>query len=131
DTSVSPAASSTRDEAILIKLNSNGQRQWATYYGDTMADGGYSVTCDSAGNVYITGGTGSTDGVATQDAHLATRPVQGNAGTGFLAKFNTNRQRIWATYYPGVPSVVKSDKYCNVYIGGNTNFGTGNGVATT
>src|SRR6185369_6380138 len=58
-----------RPDAYLVKFNSSGQRQWATYYGGSDVDWGYDVKVDAAGNVYMTGYTNSTTGIATPGAY--------------------------------------------------------------
>jgi Beta-propeller repeat len=60
------------EDAFLAKFNSEGMRMWATYYGGPSQDYATSVTCDSAGNVYITGLTYSSAGIATPGSQQAT-----------------------------------------------------------
>src|SRR5690606_36974428 len=44
-------------DALLVKLNANGQRIWATYFGGENTDGGAGLTTDAGGMVYLTGHT--------------------------------------------------------------------------
>jgi hypothetical protein len=106
-------------DAYLVKFDSAGVRQWATYYGGAGADFGYDCTCDANGNVYLTGVTGSTG--------LAINGFQNSlSGTGdaFLVKFNSAGTRMWATYYGGTASeegyAVATDASLNVYLAGST-----------
>ncbi|MFN3781609.1 MAG: SBBP repeat-containing protein, partial [Candidatus Kapaibacteriota bacterium] len=46
---------STTPDAFLVKFNTNGVRQWGTYYGGNSSDYCLSVACDGSGNVYIGG----------------------------------------------------------------------------
>ena len=113
-------------DAFLVKFDANGNRLWATYYGASGAEYGYSVATDRAGNVYLGGATGSTDSIASggfQDT--CGNPFGFNT---FLVKFNANGNRIWATYYggldiysedPGVRSIA-TDALDNVYFTGIT-----------
>jgi hypothetical protein len=112
-------------DAMLVKFNSAGVRQWATYYGGTGDEIGYSVTTDAAGNIYLAGITNSTSGIATPGAH---QPAFGSTTTSFndglLAKFNSAGVRQWATYYGGtenetIYSVVTDDSG-HVYVSGST-----------
>ncbi len=86
------------NDAYLLKLNSNGQRQWATYYGGSKDETGYSCAIDTIGNIYISGKTSSTNKMVTASGAQTT--FGGNVDA-FLAKFNTNGVRQWGTYYGG------------------------------
>ena len=55
-------------DAFLVKFNSAGVRQWATYYGGTSGDQGWATACDPAGNIYMAGYTNS-NGLATTGSH--------------------------------------------------------------
>ncbi|MBK7887706.1 MAG: SBBP repeat-containing protein [Bacteroidetes bacterium] len=85
-------------DAYLVKFNSNGVRQWGTYYGGSGADIGYSTTTDFVGNVYLAGYTTSTSNIAA-GGHQNT--ITGNSQSAFLVKFNSNGVRQWGTYYGG------------------------------
>lgn len=69
---------------------------WSTYYGGTSYDYGYSVSTDSSGNVFLSGETDSNNGIAAtggfQSSHIA-------LSDGFIAKFDENGTRLWATYF--------------------------------
>jgi len=86
------------DDAYLVKFNSDGVRQWGTYYGGSDYDWAYFIATDSQGNVYLDGHTGSDGVIATSDAYQTTRAGSYDA---FLVKFNGNGNRIWGTYYGG------------------------------
>lgn len=110
------------EDAYLVKFDSSGHRLWATYFGGSGQDWGQALSCDHFGNVYMGGFTGSVDSIATPGCH---QPALGgvNATNGFLAKFNSSGQRIWATYYGGnqsdeISSVICDDNL-NVYIAGS------------
>jgi gliding motility-associated-like protein len=85
------------NDVLLVKLNSDGVRQWATYYGGDCADSGQSVALDGTGNVYCAGYTCSAN-LGTAGTH---QPVYAGEDDVFLVKFNPNGQRIWGTYYGG------------------------------
>ncbi len=109
-------------DAFLAKFNAAGQCLWATYYGGTEADQGTAVTTDTAGNVYLAGWTRSTTAIATVGSHQDS--YGGGTGDGFLASFDGNGQRRWATYYGGTGidriQAVCAGLYGDVYIGGYT-----------
>jgi len=52
-----------RDDAIVLKYNSSGTKQWTRQFGSNSSDIGAGVTVDSSGNIYVTGNTyGGLDG---------------------------------------------------------------------
>lgn len=70
---------------------------WGTYYGGTKNDEATSVFTDVDGNVYMGGNTFS-DNVIAQNGHQNTRTDNCDA---FVAKFDKDGNRLWATYYGG------------------------------
>jgi hypothetical protein len=114
-------------EAFLVKFNSLGVRQWATYYGGTgPGDYGNAVAIDNIGNVYMAGTTSSTVNMATAGAF---KPTTAGGRDAFLVKFSSNGMRLWGTYYGGLANDfgvgLGVDKWGNVYIAGNTESSTG------
>lgn len=116
-------------DAYLVKLDSSGNRIWATYYGGAQNDAFVDCEVDKTGNVYISGQTSSTNNVF-YNGH------QNNLGGGsdlFLAKFNTNGIRQWATYYGGSGSELQGstgksceiDQNNNVFLYGGTYSNSG------
>ncbi len=110
-------------DAYLVKFNSNGIRQWATYFGGKGVDGSSDVTLDIAGNVYIAGHTRSSTGIATSGAYQTSK----GQFDGFLAKFNSSGSIQWATYY-AVSGLVATYGTGIVYLAGGS---AGNGIATS
>lgn len=110
------------DDAFLVKFNTNGVRQWATYYGGSDYDGTYGsfTTIDASGNVYLAGTTTSTSAIAT-GSHQNTI---GGGADAFLVKFNTNGVRQWGTYYGGsgadIGRYTSIDPFGDVYLAGHT-----------
>jgi len=108
-------------DAFLVKFDSAGARQWATYFGGSSTDQGLAVNTDRTGNVYITGYTSSTAGIASTGAHQTTK---GSGQDAFLAKFSNAGTRIWSTYYGGSSSdqgfTTATDTSKNVYLSGYT-----------
>lgn len=116
-------------DAYLVKFNSAGARQWATYYGGFAGgynENGYGVATDASGNVVITGSTSSTDFPVSPGAF---QPNNANAPwpyDAFLVKFSAGGARQWATYYGGTTSeygygVAVDQASGNIFITGNTN----------
>ncbi len=77
-------------DALVSRLDGNGNRLWHTFMGSNNADGANAVAADSDGNVY-TGGL-STDTWGT--------PVNAHAGNSdaFAAKLNTAGALVWHTF---------------------------------
>ncbi len=117
-------------DAYLVKFDSSGNRLWATYYGGTGTDIGYSVACDSTG-VYLGGTTSSHTGIATPGAQQTT--YGGGTRDCFLARFTTDGARMWGTYLGGsgdnIPGSIACDAHWHVYISGVTTDGTNTATA--
>jgi hypothetical protein len=84
------------DDAFIAKFDTIGNRIWCTYYGGDLHDFAAAVVTDSDENIYVTGHSLSSFNIATSGAHLEV--YTGNSAA-FLAKFSTNGQLIWGTYY--------------------------------
>jgi len=97
--SYQPNRYNTSTDAFLAKFDSNGVRQWGTYYGGEMGDINFACTTDGSGNLYFSGTTSSQTNIASPGAY---QTIYGGAPEdAFLAKFTTGGQRVWATYYGG------------------------------
>lgn len=121
------------NDAFLVKFNSSGVRQWATYYGDAGSDGGFGCAVDATGNVYLSGQAAASTGTvfATAGSHQATH-AGGN--DGFLAKFNSSGVRQWGTYYGGVGNEISYGAYVdgssNIIMSGVTSSTGGTSIAS-
>lgn len=85
-------------DVFVLKFNMAGQRIWGTYYGGTEQDYGNKITY-SSGYLFITGSTGSTSGMVTSGSHQSV--YGGGYNDVFIAKFDTNGQRLIGTYLGG------------------------------
>jgi uncharacterized protein YjdB len=72
-------------DALLAKFNSSGGIQWATYYGGSDYDRAQGVSTFGMGNIYVTGSTRSTSGIATTGSYQV---YSGGNFDSYLAKFN-------------------------------------------
>lgn len=86
-------------DAYIAKFNSSGSRIWATYFGGSNDDFGTGIVFDKSKNIYLSGSTSSTSGIATKGAYKTT--VDSLNGNAFLAAFDSNGVQKWGTYYGG------------------------------
>lgn len=118
-------------DAFLVKLNDAGVRQWATYYGGGSYDVFTDVACDTGSNIYCTGNTSSTSGIATAGAHKTVFSTVSSSvwADAMLVKFNGAGAVQWGTYYGGryeeEATSVACDLAGNIYIAGATTSDTG------
>lgn len=111
------------NDGFLVKFNTNGVRQWATYYGGTQYDIVNSCVVNSVGDVFIVGGSNST--LAGEISTLGSYQVSnGGARDAFVAKFNSSGVRQWGTFYGGAGTdeaySVGIDLAGNVFMHGET-----------
>jgi hypothetical protein len=119
------------NDAFLVKFNTNGVRQWGTYYGGPIAtftgtgnDVASNISIDNNGFIYLAGKTSSSSGISF-NGHQNTY-TGGSSFNAFLVKFNTNGVRQWGTYYGGTQDgYVACDNVGNVYLTGSTNSTNG------
>lgn len=109
-------------DGLLVKFDTYGNRLWATYYGRGGNDLAYSVAVDATGNVYLAGYTSSTIGIASGGFQ---NTYGGGGLDAFLVKFDSDGNRLWATYYGSTGDdyalSVTVDAWGNVYMSGHTN----------
>lgn len=109
-------------DAYLVKFNSSGVRQWATYYGGAGNESGV-TTCavDAAGNVYLGGSTNSLFGMATAGSYQTSLAGDQDA---YLIQFSTNGSLLYGTYYGGLGNErtldMAGDPSGSMYMCGNT-----------
>ncbi|MBN1922031.1 MAG: SBBP repeat-containing protein [Anaerolineae bacterium] len=125
------------DDAFVLKLNPwTNQLLFSTYLGGAGRDEAYGIDIDSAGNIYVAGGTSSYN-------FPLRAPLQGGYGGGtwdaFLAKFDgITHDLVSSTYLGGAgydfAHSLKLDSGDNVYVVGDTespNFPTQNPLQAT
>jgi hypothetical protein len=98
---------------IILKLNSEGEYQWHTFWGGNR-DYGYGIAIDSVDNVYVTG-TSSYPWGSPLNAH------SGSDGDLFILKLSSSGTYRWHTYYVAdFSSGIALDGSGNVYVSGTS-----------
>ncbi|RYD56188.1 MAG: hypothetical protein EOP56_12705 [Sphingobacteriales bacterium] len=104
---------------FLVKFNSSGIRQWATYIPEEVND----IACDENGNIYLTGKSNNSSliNIATTGSHQTSN---GGEEDAFLMKLSPSGGLLWATYYGGSKNdfgnSIAVDYNGDIYIAGTT-----------
>ncbi len=120
-------ASGGLSDASIQKFNTEGIKQWGTYFGGSANEYGFGICLDQNNNLYISGITGSTNNISSPGAHQNT--YGGGVSDGFLAKFSSSGARQWSTYYGGADRDetlnLSPDGSGNIYLTGLTSSTSG------
>ncbi len=98
---------------------------WTSYYGGEVYDDITGICSDAQNNIYITGTTTSTTNISGNNVggNIHQSNMNGTRDA-FMAKFNAQGQRLWATYYGGEGqdegNTIAIDQNGFVYMGGTT-----------
>ena len=95
---------------------------WATYYGGSGVDAGLGIQVSSTGEIYITGGTTSSD---LPSAGLPAHPVYHGGTDGFIARFHGSGAPLLSSTYVGTTGFdqsyfVQLDPADDVFVVGQT-----------
>lgn len=108
-------------DAFVTKLDNTGKIVYSTYLGGSLTDVGYGLALDISNELYVTGGTQSTDFPHTRNAY------QGTLGGGidaFLTVFDPTGKMLYSTLLGGsgddVGYGVAVDVGYNEYLTGST-----------
>lgn len=113
-----------QSDAVVFKFNPTlTTLLFSTYLGGSGMDAGYSVKLDGSGNVFVCGGTGSSDFPTT--AGTLNTTYQGGKVDGFVAKIDNSGGVLMASSYIGTnvydqAFFVEVDKDDKVYLYGQT-----------
>jgi hypothetical protein len=87
-------------DGLLAKFNSDlSVLNWASYFGGTGTDASYSMALDKNNNIFICGGTTSSD-IPGRTSGLNTS-YRGGSADGFAAKFDNNGNNVLVSTYLG------------------------------
>lgn len=88
-------------DVFVLRFDSQGVRQWATFYGGNSNDFAGAVTTDSLDRVYVVGSGGSTDLFLVNPGGAYFQPALNGPTDNFILRFNTLGSLTWATYHGG------------------------------
>ncbi len=96
---------------------------WATYYGGTGIDAGFGIQISGTGEIYITGGTTSTNLPAAGSPAFPNS--NGGTADGYIARFHPSGAPLLSTTYVGTTGFdqsyfVQLDTNNDVYVVGQT-----------
>ncbi|HZS08565.1 MAG TPA: SBBP repeat-containing protein [Blastocatellia bacterium] len=93
-TNIVPNAAGSDSDVFVVKLNAAGsQRLFSTYLGGNGNDFGNAIALDAAGNVFVTGFTGSTSFPTASPLYGATA----GGGDAFITKINSGQNTGYLT----------------------------------
>lgn len=110
-------------DGCVYKVNKDASALvWSTFLGGTKEDAAYGINLDSKGNVFVCGGTESTDFPTTSGA-VATSSHGGI--DGFISKLSSDGKSLLASTYLGTNKYDQSyllqiDAYDRVYVTGQS-----------
>lgn len=111
-------------DGLVAKFNSDlSALSWATYYGGSGTDASYSMALDKNNNIFICGGTSSSNLPGSNSGVNTT--FKGGTTDGFVAKLNNNGTAVLSSTYLGTNDydqayILDLDNNDNVYIFGQT-----------
>ncbi len=107
-------------DVYVIKYDSNGNFIWATSFGGSGMDYGYTLTTDASGNVYV-GGRTRSDPVVFGGSNYS----HGGISAGFYAKLLPDGTQDWMVLMPtsgasnsGIYDLAFSDASNSLFVGG-------------
>jgi len=114
-------------DAFIVKLNSNGNRLWATYYGGSGGDSGFGISTDINNNVYLSGSTDSPNNISSSGYQNSLA----GSSDGYFVKFTPLGIRIYGSYLGDTgqesDNRIEIDADGDIYLSGQTN--SSNGIA--
>ncbi len=108
-------------DLFIARFTNEGARNWVTYYGGSGEENAlHGLSYSNNGNVYITGGTNSTNFKIEQNQDFYYQPginqpdpmedpIEEDVTDAFIVSFNSNKQLIASSYYGGNNTLTSSN----------------------
>jgi uncharacterized protein (TIGR03437 family) len=121
-------------DAFVAKINATGSALiYSTYLGGSGDEAGRAIAVDSAGNAYVTGGTGSTNFPIANALQVEGGTIT-SVNTIFVTALNSSGSAfLYSTYLGNEGSAgdgIAVDAAGNVYVAGATSYGNPGGFPT-
>jgi hypothetical protein len=114
--------------AFIVKYNTSGIVQWFTRVQSAGTDIGYGIATDSAGNVYLTGGSGGVMTLFNADGSSFSPTLTTDGADVYIIKYNTDGFGQWAARIESPASEIgygiATDASGNVYVTAQGGGGT-------
>ncbi len=111
-----PVKSKGQEDIFFAKYSTTGKLKWLKHFGSKDYDFGKSLTCDSRGDILLTGYFGDT--ITFGKIRLISK---GNSDV-FIAKFDSSGKTLWAKQFGGkgfdFGKDIVLDKENNIFIAG-------------
>ncbi|MEO5675134.1 MAG: SBBP repeat-containing protein [Chitinophagales bacterium] len=112
-------------EAFLIKFDTGGHRIWGTYFGDTLSETARGIDVNIKNDIFITGATYSSSGIATGNAY---QTKLGGISDAYFAKFDSSGNLVYSSYFGGSGEeqvggyglIIRTDDENNFYLCSST-----------
>lgn len=120
-----PAAKGAQD-AVVLKLNSTCSNVlWSSYLGGKGDDAAYVLALGNSNNLYVAGGTGSTDLPEISSSGVISSTYAGDVCDGYIVELSNDgstalRGTYLGTSQPDQIYGIQTDKSGNVYVTGTT-----------
>jgi hypothetical protein len=105
------SANAGQIDVFIVKFSPAGNRQWASYYGGSSFDLLFSVAIDSQGTIQLTGSTESVDFPTQNAGTFYQGTFIGGLSDLFFIKFDSNGNRLWATFFGGNGNTVTGTSF--------------------
>ncbi|MBI2270876.1 MAG: hypothetical protein HYU69_11075 [Bacteroidetes bacterium] len=88
-------------DVVMLKFSPAGVRLWASYFGGTGMDMGWSIKTDATNSIYVTGFTSSANFPTQNLAGAYNDNAIGGGQDIFILKFNSSCALQWSTLFGG------------------------------